>query len=100
MDAEAAVHALKLLTDEMLVVAEQQDFEKLAVLAEQYGPLARHLLNARTALPVALEATLRQIISNQERIASSTAPWLDDARKLLRENRQELALLSAYQSAP
>jgi ribosomal 50S subunit-associated protein YjgA (DUF615 family) len=100
MDAEATVNALKLLTDEMLVAAGRQDFEALLALGEQYAPLARQLLAERPSLPPELAAAVRQIISNQEEIARNTTPWIDDARKLLRESRQEQAVLAAYQSVP
>lgn len=89
--------ALEALTAEMLDLAIQQRFDCIDALAPSYQELSDQILNA-TSPPDSAEFTpvILRILNHQQELEQQLSPWLNHVRKLLRDDRREQALISAY----
>lgn len=89
--------ALEALTAEMLDLAIQQRFECIDALAPRYQELSDQVSN--TTLPsdsAEFAPIIVRILDNQKNLEQQLLPWLSHVRKLLRDDRREQALISAY----
>lgn len=94
--------ALEKLTKEMAKAAELQNFEQLTALSAEYGPMVELLSTTGASTPkevASVEGIIRNILSYQRRISENTAPWLTQVQALLRQDRQEKALIDTYRSS-
>lgn len=93
--------ALESLTAEMLELAIQQKFDGLEALAPRYQELSDQVRNVTPPLDIAeLAPTIARILDNQEKLEQRLSPWLSHVRNLLRDDRREQALISAYNKTP
>lgn len=93
--------ALEALTAEMLDLAVQQEFDCLEALTPRYQALSDQVRDA-TPPPDGSELPpiIARILDNQKKLEQQLSPWLSDVRNLLRNDRREQALISAYNKTP
>lgn len=87
------------LTGEMLALAEANHFEELSERLDQYLALAAQLTRSDTALEGENAALAREILDRQRRIEAAVGPWLEQTRRLFRDNSKERSLAKAYRTA-
>lgn len=94
--------SLEGLTKEMADAARAQDIETLTLLAAGYATLSARVTDAGDVPAESTEPVriaIQNILDHQRQIVEHAGPWLDDVRKLLRNNRQERSVIDAYRNS-
>lgn len=93
--------ALEALSQQMLNLAIRQDFDGLAALAPSYNALGEKITRLATPSDISDSAeVIGRILEHQEKVGAHLAPWLSHVSNLLRQERREQALNSAYGNVP
>lgn len=96
---------LHALVVELKQAAEQRNGEQIGALVDRYAALSAELVQGPLAPAGAEDAAelsrmANEIIALQVEIQQLAAPWMDDLRILLRENRQGQAVNATYRTEP
>lgn len=94
--------ALEDLTKKMADAARTQDIETLTSLAASYATLSARVSvtgDVPTENTESVRIAIQNILDYQRQIVEHAGPWLDDVRKLLRNNRQERSVIDAYRNS-
>lgn len=101
----ARLRDLHALVGELRRAAADRNGEEIGALVERYGAIAGDLTSAPLAAAnpgevAELTRLSNEIMALQVEIQELVAPWLDDLRILLRENRQGQAVSATYRTEP
>lgn len=93
---------LHALVSELRVAVINRNGEEISELVDRYGAITDDLFRSplkagNPSQTVELRQLSEEIVRTQAEIQELAAPWVSDLRILLRENKTERALKSAYQ---
>lgn len=96
---------LHALVVELKHAADQRNGEQIAILVERYDALSAELVQQPLAAESPADAAeltrlANEIMALQVEIQQLAAPWMDDLRILLRENRKGQAVNATYRTEP
>ncbi|HSH71467.1 MAG TPA: flagellar protein FliT [Methylophilaceae bacterium] len=98
----ALYEAVAELTNQMLLAAKQQDWDKLAELELSCAQYVEKLKSVEDAVPLPSEArerkvaSIKSILADDREIRNLVSPWMVKLNSMINSNQTEKKLTQAY----
>jgi len=98
----ALYEAVAQLTNQMLVAAKQQDWDKLTELESSCAQYVERLKSMEDTTPLPVEArerkvaSIKSILADDREIRNLVSPWMVKLNSMINSNQTEKKLTQAY----